>query len=264
MLTGQFQLHHAICAISLLSLYYKGHARWEDALEREGTATRLLARSVTSDDDLNSDGILFLHFLLLACDICNPIDDDNMWEGHLLQLKRILANRFRYGLDTTDVSRHILGGTAWLESQATLAGMNVGASSTAKFSTDLKPDAAESFIEPMRPGTPFHQQEVELLGPISRFTRRMVKLTSQLTQLVRQFRLDQGFNEGRQSLVRSIRQAIARYQIEMWQTWDESFPTALPRDDATAGHMLTPRCRHYFETVSFRGTFVIERAADRK
>ena len=76
-------LHHAICAISLLSLHYKGQARWEDALARDMQATRLLSRSVTSDNDLVSDGVFFLHFLLLVYDISNPLHEENLWFQHL-------------------------------------------------------------------------------------------------------------------------------------------------------------------------------------
>ncbi|GAM88828.1 hypothetical protein ANO11243_068620 [Dothideomycetidae sp. 11243] len=232
-------LHHAICAISLLNLYYRGQARWEDALEREGLATRLLARNIRSDDDLDSDGILFLHFLLLSYDMGNPVNDDQLWVQHMHQIKRIISNRLQKAQVVSEVCWLVFGSATWLEIQASLAGSQAGIPHPLQYVRGIL-DAEARMIEPMPPQYPCHRQETEFLAPIAIFTHQMLGLTARTSQLANQLRSDH-------SKIAALQDAISQLQRDIRRSWDRFYPSRLPRDRMEAMKMLTPRCRRTLE-----------------
>ncbi|KAF2156969.1 hypothetical protein K461DRAFT_263929 [Myriangium duriaei CBS 260.36] len=240
-------LHHAICAISLLNLYYLGKARWEDALEREAMATRVLALSIRSDEDLNSNGVFLMHYLLLIYDICNPVNEDHVWLQHSQQLKRIVSNRVHEGQASFGVCWQVFSHALWLETQASLAGREIGSSAMPQeLGEMLQPVAA--WIRPMPPGTAYHQQETDMLKPIVRFTHHMISLTGQLGQLARQSRSEDSSLVSRQQALAARQQAAGAFQNDIWQAWNQYYPSRLPRNDVTAGRLLSPRCRLLFES----------------
>ncbi|KAG8623586.1 hypothetical protein KVT40_008562 [Elsinoe batatas] len=241
-------LHHAICAITLLSLHYQGIARWEDALEREGIATRSLARSLRSEEDLNSDGVLYLHFLLLVYDICNPLNDENMWYQHMQQLRRIGVNR-NQALDTnTDIYWQVLGFALMLDIQAAFSGRDSRGLAAAHAAGELMPVLPPP-IAPMPPSSPIHRQEVEMMVPLITFSREIMFVTTRLSQLSLRSRQDSTDPELGQQAIAAKQQAIGQFQTDLWAAWNQYYPSFLPRDDPRAGLMLSNRLRQLFETA---------------
>ncbi|PSK43670.1 hypothetical protein B9Z65_7184 [Elsinoe australis] len=244
---GFMPLHHAICAITLLSLHYQGIARWEDALEREGLATQLLARSVRSEADLNTDGVFFLHFLLLVYDSCNPLNDNNMWHQHVLQLKRIGKNRTRSQNSNTEVCWQILGFALVLDIQAGLSGRDTAGLAAAQVAGELALIPATP-MSPMPPTSPLHQQEMEMLPSLVNFAREIMGLTAELSQLALRSRDEQPDPARRQRAIAARQQAIGQFQTDTWNAWNQYYPPFLQRDDPRAGLMLSNRLRQLFET----------------
>ncbi|PNS20517.1 hypothetical protein CAC42_5967 [Sphaceloma murrayae] len=239
-------LHHAICAIALLSLHYQGVARWEDALEREGLATRLLARSLRSEEDLNSDGIFYLHFLLLVYDVCNPLNDHNMWYQHMQQLRRIGANRKRSQNQNGEVYWQILGFSLVLDIQAAFCGRDTRGLAAAQVAGDLSP-VPQLPISPMPPNSPVHHQEMEMMPVIVNFCHRIIAVTAQLSQLALESRREQSDMASRQRVIAARQQAVGNFQQELWAAWNQHYPPFLPRDDPRAGLMMANRLRQIFE-----------------
>jgi len=110
-----------------MTLHHKGLASSEEALIRIGQSTSLLSESVRSQDiDLQSDGLFYVHFILLVCDACNLIDDDNLWHRHVIHLNQSISTRRRQ--DTSSESLDYMVGLAlWLDTQAALSGRDSGA-----------------------------------------------------------------------------------------------------------------------------------------
>jgi hypothetical protein len=86
-------LHHTICALSLLSMYYGEQARLEDALQRNVQAVERLKQAVISHHDLASDGVLFFHLISLIYEIFSPLPTETFWINHFEQLLRIAQVR---------------------------------------------------------------------------------------------------------------------------------------------------------------------------
>ncbi|KAF4553915.1 Hypothetical protein D9617_5g067900 [Elsinoe fawcettii] len=240
-------LHHAICAITLLSLHYQGIARWEDALEREGIATRSLARSLRTEEDLNSDGVFYLHFLLLVYDICQPVNDHNMWTQHMQQLRRIGTNRGSRRDANSDIYWQVLGFAVMLDIQAAFSGSDTRALAAAHAAGELMPIIPPP-IPPMPPSSPIHRQEVEMMGPMVTFAREIMLLTAQLSQLALRSREEPTDAVTRQQSLAAKQQAIGQFQTDLWAAWNQHYPPFLPRDDPRAGVMLSNRLRQLFET----------------
>lgn len=223
-------LHHAICATSLLNLHTLGNAPWHDALERNSRALQLLHQTIRSEQDLVSDGVLFLHFLLLIYDVCSPLDGENPWHRHVQQLLRIVSARHARRDVRSITVVQILTLTIWIDTQACLAGRH--------------PAGLMLGHELFRGGS-FHEQLTAELSPelsvLRPFTVQALQCFTELADIIKRIRIMPTRGTSLVPITSDLDRPMANYQTRLARVWVEAHPAILPaRTPLAAIHLAYP------------------------
>lgn len=210
-------------------------------------ATRLLKRSVTSAEDLLSEGVFFMHFVLLVYDICNPVTEDNLWSHHLQHLLRIATHR-GLGASGNETFFNIMGFALMIDAHASLAGSGGG---IVKYHVEAPLLTIERLrSRPARaPCTRYYEQEVDYLHPLTVFNFEALDMMARCSYLALRLRQEYNTSADPQQLLPAHLGNIGQFQAEMYGVWVNSWPAFLPRDSPLAGARLTPRLRLLFENV---------------
>lgn len=209
-----------------------------------------MSRSLRSEDDLNRDAIMFLHYILLAYDIFDPANEDHVvWTQHMQQLKRFAVNRLQEQQTITCEVGHLLGYAIWLDAQAALAGKDTRGLANAIESQEIPP-IAPNVIMAMPPELSMGQQEMDMMTAMVNYANAMLMLTARLSQLALKTRSDQNVAAQTQAALQARQKAIAQFRSDLWTIWRQDYPSFMPVDDPRASQMLSPKLRLLFEYVS--------------
>jgi len=238
-----------------MTLHHKGLAGSEDALIRIGQSTSLLSESVRSQDiDLQSDGLFYLHFILLICDACNLIDDDNLWHRHVNHLNQSILTRRRQ--DTSSESLDYMVGLAlWLDTQAALSGRDSGAGLLrAHMNNDLFP--ATSPIHELRvlPFGPYPTTEQDMLGQLMPFGKGALTMLGRLGLISLSMRNEThspNSHQAAQQLLLARQRTVRQYHTELYDFWHHAHPPFVSLENPSASRRLPLRLRHIYDSVSF-------------
>lgn len=255
------QLYHAICAIGLLSLALKGQQQLlPEAFQHYHQA---ISSSLTSPSDLNSDRLLYLHFLLLVYDICyatqGPNDSQdvfntNMWVQHIHHLLRIAQNR--EGRASGELQAYLMWYVLYLDAQACLSGAGSGDFVRAYVNNEfLLPDWRElrdrTQSLPMHPAYP--NDENTAFAAVYNFSNGTCRLGSRLAILSHRLRAETAMQGelGLDAQTIAVCQAqISHLRNEYYAVWNSEYPSFLAQDTPHAGAHLPMLARVAFEFVS--------------
>lgn len=261
------QLYHAICAVSLLSLAFKNQASWEEAFQHYEQAISP-QRAMVSQDDLVSDGVLFLHFLLLIYDVCfvckasqpgdNTHDVMTMWVQHLHQLLRIARQRKQTFDDETRA--YIIWAVGLMCIEATLAGGE--ALEFLDFILEVSP-ALRTVTGPEHYAptqvdrilvAPWNNlqlaDEAELLPMVQDWHRQTTFSIARVAVLARRLRTEAIRTPLNEQRIAARQQEILQAQSELYNAFHSWWPRFLPRDVSPSELRLPPRVQHIFIYVS--------------
>ncbi|GAB7355231.1 hypothetical protein MBLNU459_g5782t2 [Dothideomycetes sp. NU459] len=248
-------LHHAICAISLLSLALKGQQQL--LAESFQHYHQAIATSILSPSDLHSDRLLYLHFLLLVYDVCFGIQNldgpndgvnVNMWIQHIQHLLQIALHR--QGHSTGDLQSYILWYVLSLDMNSSLVGSGSGGFVAAYLNNEINM-ADWRYIPVSKPGEQMHPNEdPSVYRAIYDFSSQVCKQCARISQLAISIR--SGFSpqdfHGQNSPRRAARHAqIQVCANELYEIWNSKYPAFLPRAIAQAAAHLPHHARIVFE-----------------
>lgn len=239
-------LHHAICAISMLSVALKGqrnllagaYQHYHQAISACMTCT-----------DATQGQLLYLHFILLIYDIVcatqNGAKDEQMVGQHLQHLSRIAYQG--NGEDMEELQAYVLWYVLFLDGSSCLAGNKTsGAFSRAYL-------ANNSTLPHWRNKQTVHQKtalrdDYGVFTTVHILSKFMCNEAVHLSQLALQLR-----NEAEKGLssVAARQKVISDFDNEMRCGWASKYPMSLQKDSAQAGERLPVLARTVFEFVSF-------------
>lgn len=242
-------LHHAICALSLLSLHHRGRARSQDAFERMNQTTGLLAQSVRSVNDLQSDGVFYLHFILLVYDACNPLDDANMWDRHVQHLRQTIMTRRRQR-PSENALDYMAGFALWLDTQAALTGRDSGAQGLLRshMSDDLFPASTPTTERGGIFTSGSDAQDTDLFV----FGKESLTLMGKLGILAVSMRSEQHSPQNpsaTQQILLARQRAVRNFQTELYEYWTRAHPSIIARENPVASSHLPGRVRHVYDSA---------------
>jgi len=238
-----------------MSLHHKGLARRQCALHRIETTTGLLSQSVRSKDfDLHSDGLFFLHFILLIYDTCNPVDDDNLWYRHVQHLCQTWLTRLRVPVKDSAMA-FIIGHALCIDTQAALAGRDSGAGlARAHISNNLFTPFAPVFQPNLSPASSQQLEESEfVLSGVPGLSLCVTSMTARLGILalgMRNSLHSPQTPQAAQSMLLARQHAVQQYQAEFHACWARSHPLGLPDEDPTPVAHMPERLRYTYSAVS--------------
>lgn len=237
------QLHHAIYAITLLSLALKGTRH---ALVEAFQYYHQALRSCISSTYLPTSSLIYFHFLLLLYDICcaaqNCSLDGTMWSQHFQQLARLT-----YSSDEAVVAEpqaYILSYSLSLDAQACLVG-NLEAGSFVR-AYQMHGSSLPTWHKPQGPNqrpTP----DTACLTSISGLSDYMRTRFAELSQMALQMRKDVDLGNGS---ISEHQESVMRFKDELCSAWNLRYPAFLPRDSPEAGTKLPSLSRTVFNLVS--------------
>lgn len=240
-----------------MTLHHKGLASNEDALIRIGQSTSLLSESVRSQDiDLQSDGLFYLHFILLVCDACNLIDDDNLWHRHVHHLAHSITTRRRQKDRPSEALDYMVAMALWLDTQAALSGRDSG----------IGPLRAHVINDLFLTTPPTHELQTTAFGqfpnsendmmvqllPFCKSTLTMLEKLGAIALSMRNEILSPHSQQAAQQLLVARQRTIRQFHVELYEFWNRAQPLFLPLDDSAARQRLPPRPRHLYDSVSRR------------
>lgn len=254
------QLYHAICAVCLLSLALKGQQQLlPEAFQHYHQA---ISSSLTAPSDLNSDRLLYLHFLLLVYDICyatqgpSTPQDMNMWVQHIHHLLRIAQNR--NGHTSGELQAYLLWYVLYLDVQASLSGNGTGDFVKAVINHEiLLPDWRESknTSRTMALQTAYPNDEKTVSASVYRFSNSTCVFGAKLVMLALRIRSEAAAQERHKfdpQLVAARQRLIAQMRNEFYNVRNTDYPSFLPKDSPHAGMHLPMLARVTFEFVRQR------------
>jgi len=238
-----------------MTLHHKGLASSEDALIRIGQSTSLLSESVRSQDiDLQSDGLFYLHFILLICDACNSIDDDNLWYSHVHHLTQSIATRRRQKNNPSETSGYMVGLALWLDTQAALSGRDSGAGLLrAHVNNDLFPATIPVHELQVFPFGQYPTSEQDMMAQLLPFGKDALTMLGKLGAIALSMRnetLSPHSQQAAQQLLIARQRTVRQFHVDLYEFWHRAHPSFLPLEDPTARQRLSPRLRHIYDSVS--------------
>lgn len=238
-----------------MTLHHKGLASSADALIRIGQSTSLLSESVRSQDiDLQSDGLFYLHFILLVCDACNLIDDDNLWHRHVHHLTQSIITRRRQNNTPSESLDYMVGLALWLDTQAALSGRDSGAGLLrAHVNNDLFPATTPARELQVSPFGHFPASEEDMLVQLLPFGKDALTMLGKLGTIALSMRneiLSPHSQQAAQQLLVARQRTVRQFHVDLYEFWNRAHPPFLPLEDPTARQRLPPRLRHVYDSVS--------------
>lgn len=238
-----------------MTLHHKGLASNEDALIRIGRSTSLLSESVRSQDiDLQSDGLFYLHFILLVCDACNLIDDDNLWHRHVHHLAHSITTRRRQKDRPSEVLDYMVGLALWLDAQAALSGRDSGLGPLrAHVINDLFSTTTPTHELQASPFGQFSDSEDDMMVQLLAFAKSTLTMLEKLGAIALSMRneiLSPHSQQAAQQLLVARQRTIRQFHVELYEFWNRAHPPFVPLEDLTARQRLPARPRHLYDTVS--------------
>lgn len=210
----------------------------------------MIKETLHSDQDLfESNGIFYLHFLLLIYDICSPQHEENLWHHHLQWLLRLAEGRRRRTLDRTD--NCILEFALMVDAQACLSGNGPGQLVGAHVQQALFRPYTLPGSPTMTPTTMDTQDERQQLhDSLSRFHFDALGIFARAGALAVDIRAEIANSSRKQRTIRMCQSRIAQFQSQLYRFWASDFPPGFAQDAPLAGARLPPRARLMFEKVS--------------
>ncbi|KAI4849518.1 hypothetical protein E4T45_05880 [Aureobasidium sp. EXF-8846] len=237
-------LYHAICAISSLSLVFKGQQSFlVEAFQHYDWAISTCIEYTCA----GPSSLFYLHFVLLIYDICCAAQstlDQDMWAQHLDHLAR-LAYRLREDeLDKTQV--YMLWYILYLDTQSYLAGNEEAGSCVRAYLAD------DSFL-PTWTQFQHANQDLELQNDsgasfaVYDLAQYVCKQFAELSELAWQIRKET--NEGRGN-VHIRRKCIDEFHYNLYSGWTRRYQKILEQTSSEAGLWLDPLLRMMLDFVN--------------
>ena len=223
-------LHHAACAISALNLSYEGRSTMEEALQHYHQALSSQT-SVSSPDELLSDGAFLRHFLLFIYDICIPMQNEegggDMWAIHLNHLQRIAILRHEA------LGREPHGNLLWTICELDVHACLLGSGNCDFVRTTLQ----QNMLPPLEQQIPstivstsgcYLPDEVNILPPILKLNQDILIQTAKFAQTAQAFRREASDrNSISPGLYARWQANVSQLQAEMNSIWARGYPEYL-------------------------------------
>ncbi|TKA69613.1 hypothetical protein B0A49_05430 [Cryomyces minteri] len=251
-----FGLYHAICALSALSLAYKGVSKMEDALQHYQQALPFPQSNINSPSDMCTDGVFFRHFFLLIYDVAAAphYGISNMWGLHLHHLLRIVL--IRRERPDGEPFPFLVWWISLIDIYACLSGSGRGELVNTLIQSHMFPAVHEQ-LPPLGPaGSPmYYPEEVELFAPILELNHGIVLLAAQLGRTAQYLRTEavkelQGVSESRLSAPGELvnrQHQVLQMQGDLRNYWAVHYPRVLPVGLHAARGFLPERVQRVFE-----------------
>ncbi|KAF2725680.1 hypothetical protein K431DRAFT_260551 [Polychaeton citri CBS 116435] len=249
-------LHQAICALSALNLNFSGNLPLTVARQHYSLALQLLSSPAAESNDMLSDGVFFLHFLLFLYDICDHTapgpGEPDLWAQHLNHLTRIVIQR------RERFSEEPHGYVVWmivaLDMYACLM-----ANGTLQFTrTLIQKNMIPTFqdqVPKLHLGAqvPYLPEEAQTIEAIIQLNQDVMIQTALVAEASQQFRTE-GLVQGTitPSMMAVWQARATQLQAELHLVWATAYPAFLPSTEEwqwQSGQALPPRARIIFEHV---------------
>lgn len=239
-------LHHAICAVSMLSVALKGQ---RSLLAGAYQHYHQAISACMSCTDATQGQLLYLHFILLVYDIVcatqNGAQDEQMVGQHLQHLSRIAYQG--NGQDMGELHAYLLWYVLFLDGSSCLAGNKTSGAFTQAYITN------KSTLPAWRRGQTVHQKTVlgddyGVFTTVQGLSGYMCSQAAQMSQLAINMRTEA--EQGKSSVV-ARQKAVSDFNDEMRRGWGQRFPIFLEQNSAQAGEKLPVLARTVFDFVSF-------------
>ncbi|KAI9819039.1 MAG: hypothetical protein M1832_004081 [Thelocarpon impressellum] len=183
-------LYHAMMALSSLSLAYRERVRSADALQHYQQALPSLNSTITAQQDITSDGVLFTHFFLLLYEVAAAEQgSSNLWLIHLTRLSDILQKR--HELHGYEKHSFITTTVCTVDTFAVLSSCSGGDFFSTMLKGELLPSVAAQ-LPPLGTGSDagFYPKEQEMFTAAVIMTQRITHFACQLGRLAKEIRAD--------------------------------------------------------------------------
>ncbi|KAI4785878.1 hypothetical protein E4T44_14002 [Aureobasidium sp. EXF-8845] len=239
-------LHHAICAISMLSLAFKGQRRLLAGAFRHYHQAITTCMSSTIKP---TGSLIYLHFILLIFDVCcagqEYVPDVKMWTQHFQQLSRLA-----YSSDNVnELQAHLLSYTLYLDAQSCLAGNTESGAfvRTYQMQGSRLPTCDEpgSTLQQISP----ESSEADIFAACFALSNFMRAHFADLSQLA--LRIRQDIDMGHGDLVEHQRH-ISNCRDELRTSWKLNCPRFLLCNSSKADANLLPLTKKIFDFASLQ------------
>ncbi|GAB7357702.1 hypothetical protein MBLNU459_g0369t1 [Dothideomycetes sp. NU459] len=235
-------LHHAICAISMLSVALKGQ---RNLLAGAFQHYHQAISACMSATNISRGQLLYLHFILLLYDIVCATQagsrDERMVEQHLHHLARIAYAGDAW--NPNQLQAYLLWYILFLDSSSCLAGNRECGGFVRAYLTN------GSTLPNWRMTQTIHQKKVlgddfGVFTAVKECSSTMCSQYALLSQLAVRMRTEA---EGAVGSIASRQKDVSDFHDDMQRTWNAKYPTFLPRDSTTAGDKLPVLARTVFD-----------------
>ena len=181
-------LHHAILALSALSLAHRQHRPAADGMEHYQAAIRQSNRCL-QNVGMASNGLFLMHYILLIYDIAmgEPIESE-FWAHHMAHILRVTP--MRQTQSEFEAFPFVLWRVAMIDTNALLSGIGNGDFVRSMLATDFFPSAHQHrFAARLGGASPTHPTNTNILKTVVDLSRNTMLLAAEFALLARDMRI---------------------------------------------------------------------------